>query len=853
MKTKRFIAGVTATLAILALLIACSNPVSSGSSSATTASTTTTGTTTSTTTSTPTSNYVYFVSQANGTTTASLSGGTIAVSSTYSSSGNGFKYVSPNYYGTTSNGFISFPTAMSGDFSISATIVVTAQNKASNASGIGLGVTTGFNGTDSYAYALARNSSNVINGYYVSGAGAVSAGSPSVAFTNNTAFQLTFSRVGTNFTYGGGTVGSPTTNTAATSYFTNGTTVYGNGSVYPCISFNNVNATITNLIVKDASGTTVFDSSTGSIVTYVPASLTLSSTAISVTKGLSTSLTATALAAGGTVSGVTATIADSSIASFSISNGSSNSTISLTGLKGGTTTLTVVNSGDSSSTTNTKTVTITVNDYQTADSYGTITSYPAIGSTSAYTDGELSLTFDSAPTLNTGGSIKIYKVSDGIQADSINFASETQTINGTTVTVGSQLARVSGSTVYFTPHFGALSYGTAYYVVIPTTAITGTLNGVTFTGFSNLNTVATWHFTTQSKPTIGTTISVDGSQSSTSNFRSVGGALMYLAANPISGATAVTINVAAGTYTELLYYKPTTANLALTITIAGPSGNSLGSTCVIQYLNGNSINGTTQTRPTFYFTGANLVLQNLTLKNTGTRTAVAQAETLYFASGSGSTLAAYNSSFYSKQDTLQTSGRNWFYSCYIEGNVDFIWGTADAALFQNCQLHVIDDAVQTYSIFVARTGTTGATTVGKGYVLVNSTVSVDASATITYARNAGGSGFYDQVTLINNTFSGSGTIGTGLWVVTTTPLSLGDATYVGWKAAGNTGLSADSITTATGTASTINSQSTHWATRDEILNEVVTVTSGTPSGYQTASSTWDTSTLASTWGASSSF
>ena len=69
--------------------------------------------------------FVYFVKQANGTTTATLASGAFSVNSTYGASGNGFKYVAPNYYGTVSNGFISFPTPMTGDFSITAQVTVT--------------------------------------------------------------------------------------------------------------------------------------------------------------------------------------------------------------------------------------------------------------------------------------------------------------------------------------------------------------------------------------------------------------------------------------------------------------------------------------------------------------------------------------------------------------------------------------------------------------------------------------------------------------------------------------------------------------------------------------------------------
>ena len=90
--------------------------------------------------------------------------------------------------------------------------------------------------------------------------------------------------------------------------------------------------------------------------------------------------------------------------------------------------MTVTNTSDPNPATNTKTIQVAVNDYSAADNYGPLTTaYPAAGATNAYTDGELALTFDVAPTLNPGGTIKIYKKSDGTQVDSISFAGETQT------------------------------------------------------------------------------------------------------------------------------------------------------------------------------------------------------------------------------------------------------------------------------------------------------------------------------------------------------------------------------------------------------------------------------------------
>ncbi len=799
--------------------------------------------------------FVYFVKQANGVTSATSANGSITVNSAYSSSGNAFKYVSPNYYGTSSNGFIVFPTTMTGDFSISAEITVTTQNKANNACGIGLGLTTGFNPTDTYAYVLMRNSNNSTNGYYVNGAGTLSAGAPNVPFTNGTPLALTFSRTGKNISYGAGPVGGTvTSNTVATSTFTDGTNVYGNGAVYPAISFNNVVATISKLVIKDADGKTVFDSATGTLVTYVPAVLVLSSSTVSMSQGASATVTATASAIGGAVSGVTAVSSDPTIASVSVANGATNSTLTIAGLKGGVTTVTVTNTNDTSTVTNTKTILVAVNDYATSDGYGALPAYPVPGTTSAFADGEFALTFDTAPTLNPGGSVKILKLSDGSEVDSIGFADETQTLGTTVIKVGSQLVRVDGNTVYFTPHIGKIAYGADYYVVVPTTAITGSLNGVPFNGFSNLNTVATWRFTTQAAPTLDVTnITVDGAQTSTANFRTLGAALNMIAAGAPPPAN-VTINVAAGTYRELLRYTGPGGTTQQTITILGPPGNRQGDTCVFQYANGNNVNGSTQTRASFYFAGANLVLQNITLKNTGTRTQYGQAETLYFANGTNYTLATYNSSFSSNQDTLQTSGRNWFYKCSIEGNVDFIWGTAQAALFEDCNLHFLNDlggGAASYSLVVARTGSTITAngTVGKGYVVLNSAVSVDANVTATFGRDAGTGAWYDQVALINVAFGGAGTLGTGLWNMATAPLSFGDASYVGWKSAGCTGLNIASLTTATGTSATIADQATEYDTRDHILNRVVTITSGAPSGYEAAATAWDVSALATAWGA----
>jgi pectin methylesterase-like acyl-CoA thioesterase len=800
------------------------------------------------------------------TSTATLSSGTLAVANTYGTSGNAFKFVSGvGFYGTNSNGFVSLPFPLHGDFSMTATVVATQSNKANNACGLGLGVTTGFLATDQYAYVFMPATPVTgasVGTKYVNSASNVTSGTALAATTFNiaagaSAITLTMSRVGTTYTLG---AGSATTTIDAT--LMSGTSAYGGGAVYPAISFNNLVASVTGLVVRDAAGNVIFDSATGTLQSYIPASLTLSSPTATVVMGATPStVTATAVQPGGGTAAVSAVPVDNTVVGVAVTNGASSSTLTLTGLKVGSTNVTVTNTADPNPATNTKTLAVTVETFNASDAY-TLSAlpallYPAPGATTAYADGELSITFDGPPTLATGGSIDIYDLTTSNLVDRIFFANETQVVSSYATTpatsvpikVGAQLARVSGNTLYFTPHFGALQYGTSYYVAISTTAITGAaLAGTPFTGLSNARTVATWRFQTRPTPALGTTIAVDGSQATTTaDFRTVGGALMYLAAHPVPAATAVRINVAAGTYTELVNYRglPTPG---LTITVAGPAGNTRGDNAVIQYAVGGVLNGQSA-RASFYFAGANLVLENLTLRSTGTKAQLAQAETLYFDSRGDYRVAVNNCSFISNQDTINTSGRAWFYNSYIEGNTDFIWGTSDVALFENCALKVTsastDAASTVYAIFVARTGTTGAATIGKGYVLLNSTVDVAAASgyTVAYGRNAGGTGFYDQVALIGNTFSGTGTLFTNMWQTSaSTPLFLaGYPSYVGWKSAGNTGLTADVISPIpTGVSLSIAGQAAEYDTRDHILNRVISVSGGVPT-YAPAATTWDVS------------
>jgi pectin methylesterase-like acyl-CoA thioesterase len=307
---------------------------------------------------------------------------------------------------------------------------------------------------------------------------------------------------------------------------------------------------------------------------------------------------------------------------------------------------------------------------------------------------------------------------------------------------------------------------------------------------------------------------------------------VYGALKALAGKTGSwTVNVAPGVYRELVHYDG-----KADITIAGQGSAPFGRDVVIQYTNCNQMNNGTATRPSFCFTGANLTLKNLTLINTtergvsytgGAVPGDTQAEALNF-NEKDKKLIAINCSFLSHQDTIQTAGRNWFYQCYIEGDVDFIWGTADVCLIEDCNITVVNDikrASKEAYLLVSRTGSARADTVAKGYVVLNSRITVQDGLTFFFGRNAGGSGFYDQCAVINCdlTLEGNARLDSALWKVSPYIFIPAAAEHAGWKVFGGT-VNGIPLNTGSKLANTeVISQALYeneYANREAILNRV---------------------------------
>ncbi|KAM5561009.1 hypothetical protein ABKV19_021898 [Rosa sericea] len=98
--------------------------------------------------------------------------------------------------------------------------------------------------------------------------------------------------------------------------------------------------------------------------------------------------------------------------------------------------------------------------------------------------------------------------------------------------------------------------------------------------------------------------------------------------------------------------------------------------------------------PTFKLHADNFVARNIVFKNTynrlpppkyggnGRKVAQAPAAAIY-----GDKASFYRCSFHSVQDTLaDILGRHYFYDCYIEGRVDFIWGFGQS-IYEKCQIN----------------------------------------------------------------------------------------------------------------------------------------------------------------------
>jgi pectin methylesterase-like acyl-CoA thioesterase len=151
-------------------------------------------------------------------------------------------------------------------------------------------------------------------------------------------------------------------------------------------------------------------------------------------------------------------------------------------------------------------------------------------------------------------------------------------------------------------------------------------------------------------------------------------------AAPSSG---VVIRIRPGMYREKLVINKVGVQLRGT----GPDASKV----VLSYDDSSGTAGGTSKSASVTVSGDDFYAENLTIENTFSRTRPltqegSQAVALKI---SGDRSVLRNVRFLGYQDTLYATGkpsRQYFADCYIEGNVDFIFGDA-RAFFANCEIH----------------------------------------------------------------------------------------------------------------------------------------------------------------------
>lgn len=407
----------------------------------------------------------------------------------------------------------------------------------------------------------------------------------------------------------------------------------------------------------------------------------------------------------------------------------------------------------------------------------------------AYRDAYLTLDFtDKVPVLGATGKIRIY-TAGGVQVDEIDLADvaaghalmENTTLYTTVMdAIGSRKlgayrivnydpVRIEGRRVTIKPHYAVLDYNTSYYVTVDEGAIVAE-------GFDGIA-ASEWSFTTKSSPT-GTTVTVGASGA---DFRTVQAALDY--AYDCGRDEAVTITVKDGVYEEQLFMRYNN-----NVTLRGESRTGT----VIRYDNCNDmasgVGGSVNRLPTVGQSIGNsggrgvmlvencdlLRIENLTLQNT--HGSGSQAEALYFNDNTGvGRLVFVGCDILSAQDTFNLKGYCWFYDCLVAGDVDFIWGGADTALFENCEIRSVNGGY----IVQARCASGK-----KGFVFLDCalTRADGANDKAVYLARTGGTATSDNVTYVNCRMGAH--VAAAGWL---SPMSPAAATAAdGWKEYGST-------------------------------------------------------------------
>ena len=293
--------------------------------------------------------------------------------------------------------------------------------------------------------------------------------------------------------------------------------------------------------------------------------------------------------------------------------------------------------------------------------------FPAPGATRLPPDAPLRLAFSAAPTIAAAGKIEIHDAASGVVVATVDVATRTATksIGGSSYQYYPVI--VSGRDVVITAPPGALDYGRSYYVTIAA----GVFN-VDGRGSAALDDPARWRFTTKpSAPAAGAqrlVIAADGR----GDFCTVQGAIDFV---PAENVQPVTLELQRGDYIEMVNVPRGKAH----VTLRGADRRQ----SVIRYANNARFNP--RMRALLDVTADDFRLENLTLRNTTPRGG-SQSETIRLRADRG---VLDHCDCSSLQDTLQLTGRVYVNECFVEGDVDFVWGSG-TVYFNRCELKALN-------------------------------------------------------------------------------------------------------------------------------------------------------------------
>jgi pectin methylesterase-like acyl-CoA thioesterase len=317
--------------------------------------------------------------------------------------------------------------------------------------------------------------------------------------------------------------------------------------------------------------------------------------------------------------------------------------------------------------------------------------FPAADAKDVCPDTPLKITFTSVPVVGSG-KIEVLDASNNTVVESIDLSASThsKTIGGIpNFNYRPVLISDKQAAIYLLNH--ALDYNKTYVVKIGDGALKdGDGNALDVLGGTN-----TWRFSTKASPPASganrLTVAADGS----GDFCTVQGAIDVV---PEGNRDPETIFIRNGTYQEIVCF--TDKN---NITFLGEDRKQT----IIAYANNEKFNNNAGGNPFAQGQGANpsgattrggaiyrrglflahrvndLKIINLTLYNT-TPQGGSQAESIILNGGRDAHAILADVDLCSFQDTLQINGHAYIYNCYLEGDVDFMWGKGPC-FFENCE------------------------------------------------------------------------------------------------------------------------------------------------------------------------